>query len=188
MNVDFILDKNGLRLEENFAFEKPSLACFELYIHESLFLLRNCQTARLDCEHGAMSMRKLNLSWGLTNVFENNFFLMLFTALDKSHVNERLKNDLAFSFVDSNRQLSQRAFITEHFNNLGLIFKLFTKILDFGSHGETGGNLRLHVVKDREIGIGALIDSDPFGLVSEISDFDSDFIKLIDLNVLENDF
>jgi hypothetical protein len=46
----------------------------------------------------------------------------------------------------------------------------------------------LHIVEYGEIGIGALIDSDSFGFVSEISDFDGDLIKLIDLNIFEDDF
>jgi hypothetical protein len=33
-----------------------------------------------------------------------------------------------------------------------------------------------------------LIDSDSFGFMSEISDFDGDLIKLIDLDIFEDDF
>lgn len=39
---------------------------------------------------------------------------------------------------------------------------------------------------NREVLVGALINPDSFGFMGEISDFHSDFIQLVDLNIFED--
>ena len=112
MDIDFILDENRFRLEENLSFKKTSLICLKLNVGKGLFLFGDCHTARLDDQHGAMGVRELNLSRSLTDILENNFFLMLLATLHKPQVNKRFKHNLALGLIHANRQLSQGALVT----------------------------------------------------------------------------
>ena len=133
-------------------------------------------------------MAKLDCSNSLAVIFYCNFFLMLFTDLQKSHINERFKQYLAFHFVDSNWQLDSEPILTNHLDYFRLIFELLTFVFDFCGGRESGGDFWLHGVDDFEVRIFRLLKSDPFGSIGEVPDLDSDFIILIDLDILKDHF
>ena len=135
-----------------------------------------------------MSVTKLDFARSLTDIFEDNSFLMLFTAFYESQVDKRLKNYLALCFVDSHGQLSESPLITNNLDYFSLVFQLFTQVLDFCSHGESRSDFGLHGIKNRKVRVGALVDSYTFGLVSQVPDFYSDLVQLVHFNVLEHHF
>lgn len=121
-----------------------------------------------------------------TNVFECDFLLMLLSTLDKAQIDKGLKDNLTFGPIDSDGQLGNSALITEDLNNLSLIFQFLAVELDFSRHRQPRRYFRLHCIMNREVLVGALIDSNSLRLVSEVPDLHCDLIQLVDLDVLED--
>ena len=57
-------------------------------------------------------MTELYFSWSFTNIFEYDFLLMFFSTFDEAKIDKRLKNDLAFSLVDSDGKFCNSTLIT----------------------------------------------------------------------------
>lgn len=72
-----------------------------------------------------MIVTELYFSRSFPNVFKNNFLFVFFSTFNKTKIDERLKNDLALSFVDSDGEFCNSALITKNFDEFCLIFKFF---------------------------------------------------------------
>lgn len=131
-------------------------------------------------------MAELDFARSLAYIFQYDFLLVLFPTLYEAQINKRLKHNLTLGLVNSHWKFSDCAFITKNFYDLSLVLEFLTQVLYLGSHWQSRCNFRLHVVQNRKVGIDALIDSDSFGLVSEVPDLDSDFIQLVDFDILED--
>jgi hypothetical protein len=93
---------------------------------------------------------------------------------------------LTFHLIDPDWKLDSESIFTDDFNDFRLIFELLAFILDLGSGGQARGDLGLHSIDDLEVGVFGFLKSDAFRAVRKITDLDSDFIVLVDLDVLEH--
>ena len=113
---------------------------------------------------------------------------MLLPDLEEAEVNEGLKEDLALHLVYPDWQFNSESFLTDYFDDFSFVFELLAFIFDFGGGGESGGDLGLHGIDDFEVGVFWFVKSYPFGSVGEIPNLNGDFVVLVDLDVLEDDF
>lgn len=113
---------------------------------------------------------------------------MFFPTFDEAEVDEGFEDDLAFSFVDPDREFSYSSLIRNDLDDFCLVFELFAQVLDFSCHREARCDFGLHGIEDGKIFVCGLFDSDSFGAMCEVSYLYGDFVELVDFDVLENNF
>ena len=108
-------------------------------------------------------MTKLDGPRCLTAVFYGNFLMVLLTNLKEAHVNERLKQNLTFHLVDSDRQLHSQTVFADNLDDLSFVLELFALVLDLSGGRKTRCNLWLHGVDDLKVRVLWFLKANPFG-------------------------
>lgn len=186
MDVDRVLDQNGLRLEPNRPFEDACLGGLVLYLQEGLLLRRYLEDFGLNHQDRPMVVAEFDCANCLAVIFDGYFFLVLLAYFEEAHVNKGFEQYLAFHFVDPDREFDGESIFADDFDDFGLVFEFLAFVLDLGGGGKSGGDFGLHGVDDFEVGVFGFLEADAFGAIGEVADLDRDFIVLVDFDVLED--
>lgn len=82
-----------------------------------------------------MFMTELNRACCFSVVLDGYFLFVLFSYLQKAHIDEGFEKNLTFHFIHSDWQLDSESLLADDFDDFSLVFEFFALVLDFGSGG-----------------------------------------------------
>lgn len=82
-----------------------------------------------------MVMAKLDRTNCFPVIFNCYFFLVLLSDFQKAHINEGLKEYLAFHFIDSDGQFDGESVFADDLDDFCFVFEFFAFVFDLGGGG-----------------------------------------------------
>lgn len=140
------------------------------------------------CEVRTLWNFKFNLRSHFPLILEVNFLVLCPIFLHESQINEWFEYQRALWGICVQGDIFWKIIIAHYFHHIMVVFQNASLKCYNKFHGKTGGYRASHFIIHAKFGSLRLINADSAGSFRQIAHENRNFISLVDLDVLENDF